>query len=382
LPRWGALKMSSPGIPNIQPAPTTAPPPGLINTAPGQITTTPGTPPTGAQPGAPVTGYAPQTANTSTYDPAAYQVAPDQTVAGQIKNIIASGSPLMQQAVANANAQINGRGLINSSQAITAGQSALYSAAMPIAQQDATTYANAATNTTQAQNQAKAANAGAENQTSQYNAGQTNASLSQAAAASNTLQQTAQQIQGSKDVATLQANTQKAIAQLQADTSLSVEDKQAASDQIIAAANNQNAVLVQQMQNQSSLEQIAKQGEVNVAIQKLTNDNKTLLQTSSGAAQVYSQALANLASIVTNNNLSADQKTTALNNQVQQLNDVLSVMSKIAGIPELQSTLTFGNAGTNYPGTTGGGGGGGGGYDASGSYTGSGPYDSNGNYVG
>jgi hypothetical protein len=304
-----------------------------------------------------VTGYNPASATatnaTSTgYNPNAFQVTPDQTVAGQIKNIIAAGSPLMTQAEANAKSQMNARGLINSSQAVTADQSALYSAATPIATADAATNAAAATNTTNAQNTAAAAQAAASNtaglqnsqlgtQTSQFNAGQTNASLSLSATASNAVAQQAQSIAGSKDVATLQANTQTAIAAIQADTTLSATDKQTASAQIIAQANNQNAVLVQQMSNASSLANIQANGVINTQIQNLTDANKTLLQTSTGAAQVYSQALANLSAITTNNNLTEDQKVTALNDGVQQLNDALSILGTIAQTPGLQSTLSF-----------------------------------------
>ena len=346
--------MSNPGSPATS---TASAPAGLINTAPGSTTTTPGSSPTGAAPGAPVTGYNPATATAATaaatpYDPNAFSVTPNQTVAGQISNIIASGSPLMQQAEANANAQMNQRGLINSSQAITAGQDALYSAATPIATADAATYANASTNTTQAQNAAAAANAGATNtaalqnsaqqtSTSQFNSGQANAALSSEAAASNTVAQNAQTIAGSTNVAQLQANTQQAIAAIQADTSMSVEEQQTASAQIIAAANNANAVLVQQMQNQSSLANIQANGVINTQVQQLTDDNKTLLQTSTGAAQIYSQALANLSAITTNTDMTESQKTTALNDGVQQLNDALSILSQIAQTPALQSTLTF-----------------------------------------
>lgn len=346
--------MSSPGV---QPVPQIAPPPpiGLINTAPGGAAV-PGAPPSGAQ----VTGYNPATAtaanaDAATYNPNNFTVNPNQTVASQLKDIIAAGSPLMQQAEANAKNQMNARGLINSTQAITAGQSAVIDKALPIAQQDATTFNQAATNTTTAQNTALAAGAQATNtaninnsqldtNTSQYNAGQENAALSQATTASNAIQQAGQQIQGSKDIATLQSNTQKLIADLQANTTLSAQDKQTASAQIIAAANNQNAILLQQMQNDASLKNIQTQGDLNMAVQKLTDANKTLLQTSSGASQLYSQSLATMSNIITSNQLSQEQKTQALNNQVQQLNDALAVLSQVSGIPGLQSLLTFTNS--------------------------------------
>lgn len=73
-----------------------------------------------------------------------WQVAQNQTVAKQIEQIIAADSPLMQQARMRALQAANQRGLLNSSMAVSAGESALYDAAMPIAQQDAATYADAA----------------------------------------------------------------------------------------------------------------------------------------------------------------------------------------------------------------------------------------------
>lgn len=72
-----------------------------------------------------------------------WDVAPNETVRSQLQQIIADDSPLMQQARARAMQASNARGLLNSSMAATAGESALYDAAMPIATQDASTYARA-----------------------------------------------------------------------------------------------------------------------------------------------------------------------------------------------------------------------------------------------
>lgn len=70
-----------------------------------------------------------------------WDVTPNETVRSQLQQIIADDSPLMQQARARAMQASNARGLLNSSMAATAGESALYDAAMPIATQDAATYA-------------------------------------------------------------------------------------------------------------------------------------------------------------------------------------------------------------------------------------------------
>ncbi len=104
----------------------------------------------------------------------ATQWTPDAsaTVAGQFNNITAKGSPLMDMAETSAAQKANARGLLNSSIAVGEGQKAAYSAALPIAQQDAATFARAGE-----------FNAGQSNQTSQFNAGQTNQALGQQAQA-------------------------------------------------------------------------------------------------------------------------------------------------------------------------------------------------------
>lgn len=277
----------------------TQPPPGLINAAPGMTDTTPGTSSVGS--GAPVTSYTPDSATATTYTPKAYTVDPaTQTVAGQIRGLIDAGSPLLDQAEASARNQMNARGLINSTQAITAGQSALYNAALPIAQADAQTYDKAATNTTTAENTAGGQNSQLQTQTSQFNTGQTNAALTAASAASN----------------------QKALTQM----------------------NNESAANIQKLQNQGQQANIALQGDINTKLQKMQDDNKLLLQTSQSASQLYQQGIQYMGTITANKDLSTDQKTNALNNMILQINDGLKTMGDIsATIPDLNTYLYFTN---------------------------------------
>ena len=80
----------------------------------------------------------------STTTPTNWNVTPEQTVQGQIGGIINSNSPLRDRANARSMEAANSKGLINSSMAVQAGEAALYDAALPIAQQDAATQAQAA----------------------------------------------------------------------------------------------------------------------------------------------------------------------------------------------------------------------------------------------
>jgi hypothetical protein len=88
-----------------------------------------------------------------------WNVANNQTVQGQVADITKADGVLMQQAATRANQQSSGRGLLNSSLGVQAGQAALYDAAMPMAMQDAGTFADAAKT-----------NAGERNTTSRFNA--------------------------------------------------------------------------------------------------------------------------------------------------------------------------------------------------------------------
>lgn len=76
--------------------------------------------------------------------PGVWKVDPNQTVVNQFASITDPNSPLMQQARTRALQEMNGRGLTNSSMSQTAADSAMYDAAVPIARQDASTYADAA----------------------------------------------------------------------------------------------------------------------------------------------------------------------------------------------------------------------------------------------
>lgn len=77
-------------------------------------------------------------------DPAKLEVNDQMLASKQLDGILAKDNPLFQKARARASAAANARGLLNSSIAVGAGESAMIDAALPLAQQDASTYANAA----------------------------------------------------------------------------------------------------------------------------------------------------------------------------------------------------------------------------------------------
>ena len=92
-------------------------------------------------------------ASPSLQGPSLGNVSSDATVAGQMDKILSSNSPLLQRAKTRAAQAANSRGLLNSSMGVQAGEEAVLTTAMPMAQQDASTYANQGLVNQGAQNQ-------------------------------------------------------------------------------------------------------------------------------------------------------------------------------------------------------------------------------------
>ena len=113
--------------------------------------------PTGYQPAprASVDNYtAPNAASTQGYSATNQAVTSDQLASDQMTELLAGDSPYIRQARQQGLLSSHGRGMLNSSASAGAAQAAAVQAALPIAQQDAATYGNAAANYANAQNRA------------------------------------------------------------------------------------------------------------------------------------------------------------------------------------------------------------------------------------
>lgn len=232
-------------------------------------------PPTATPPPAPTAPtYQATTTSSQGYLSSPYVVPKEGTVQEQVKNIVANDSPLLQQAKQRAEQQMLGRGLINSSLAIGAGHEAVIAQALPIAQQDAKSYADAATNTTNQQNAASQFNAGSENQIRLAN------SQAQNAASANN-QQSAVQLIG----AGMTQQTQYALANLDTKTRFALTNFDAQSRQ--------------------------------------------LLQTNQSASNAYVQAVTNIANITQSNTMNQEAKDRAVQTQMNLLNEQLRTIGAI-----------------------------------------------------
>lgn len=144
-----------------------------------------------SQPQAAATAATPQ-ASTAEWKPDT-----NSTVAGQFGMLTAKGNPLMTQAETQAKQQANAQGMLNSTMAIQAGQMAGYNAALPIAQQDAATFADAGKFNAGAKNTAMLTNANISADMSRFNAGAVNDAATQQRAAGISGFQQQQQIDAS-----------------------------------------------------------------------------------------------------------------------------------------------------------------------------------------
>lgn len=167
--------------------------------------------------GAPGTSVAPVVAS-----PVLSEVQKNETVSGQLEQLLSSTSPVLQQARDRAIVQSASRGLQNSTLAAQAGTEALISAATPIAATDAGTYSDRAKG-----NQA----------------------------AQNAFGQTAQQIQGQKELSTLD-HMQRMVEQSQAgDINSRLQLEQAGYNSSLSA-----------QENLQRLEQLTKEGDVQASL--------------------------------------------------------------------------------------------------------------------
>lgn len=93
------------------------------------------------------------------YTPTTSEVKPEETVQGQLSQILDPNSPLMRRAKAGAMSTMASRGLLNSSLTDTAVVSAMVDRGLPVAQADAQTYFNQKLKNQEYQNQAALTNA-------------------------------------------------------------------------------------------------------------------------------------------------------------------------------------------------------------------------------
>jgi hypothetical protein len=273
-----------------------------IAAVPQQVATTPATPSNATAVNSTATN-----ANASTANAATRALDTNELMSTQVNKVIGEDSPLMQQAAARAKQAANGRGLLNSSMAVQAGQAAVMDRAMPIAQYDAGVNTNVLDKNNANTQQMAQFNAGQEQDVSKFNAN-TNTQNSQF----NANQQT--------DVNKANANTNTQTSQFNASE---------ANKASIVNASESNKILAQMM-DQDTRKQLA----------DIEASYKVLMQSEASAMTMYQQSVKNISEILMNPDLTAAAKTAAVNNQNSLLKTGMNIIGKMSGL-NLESLLTF-----------------------------------------
>lgn len=303
-------------------------------------------------------GYNPASATAGSYDPSTvndtyWNVDNNQTVAGQVEGIINKNSGLMQQAQTNALQQMQGRGLLNSSMAIGAGQNAVIANALPIAQADAATYAGAAKYRADVANTNQQFNATAENAAGQFNTGQQN----EIALANQNAANTAGQFNAttSTDVSKFNASQSANTSQFNAQQQNAIAEANAGREQQsnMTAAESANALLTQQLDNAFKARIASADAQTKVELQQIDADTrlsvadieaqyKGLMQSTASATELFQQTLKNIETITGNPDLSSSTVKSAIARQIDGLRDGMSLIDALnTNVSGLSNLINF-----------------------------------------
>lgn len=285
-------------------------------------------------------------ADSTGYDATKQNVSGNSLAQNQLSGILSKGSPLLTQAATAANRDSARRGLLNSSIAVGSAEDAVIKNALPIAQQDASTYGNKDVNDAAYTNRASEFTAGAKNTASLTNAqlgtqvNLSNSAESNKAAAQNAAiatdvskfnagsqtDMTKLGVQGAQALAQIgaqgnnslaqiaaqggtalaqiaaQGGVQKELANIQANTQMTLADKQIAANAALARDDNSikmqlagiqaNTTLTAADKQNASQQLIAERNNnVNLAISGNDNATKQVLQSMDSASKL---SLANI----------------------------------------------------------------------------------------
>lgn len=334
-------------------------------------------------------GYTADKANLANWN-----VGNNQTVQGQLQGILASNSPLLQQARTSALQQMNQRGLLNSSMAIGAGYDAMVKNALPVAQADAAMFGRAGEFNANAANNMAQFNAGQVNAASQFsanaanNAANLNAQLQSNAAAANAQAQNTfllnnQQAQNRASEFGAQAANQASSQNAQLGTQVALDNASRQTQLSLANAQNaqQNSQFNAQQANAMNEANAGRQQQAQLANAEAANklvqqqydaafkaalataDNQTklalqsidattrkdlvgieaqykqLMQTSASASELYQQVTKNITDMYNNPDLTEEALAAGIQRQISQLQAGMGILdslnANVAGLQQL-----------------------------------------------
>jgi hypothetical protein len=262
----------------------------------------------------------------------------DDSSATRVAGMLTAGSEYIDAAQADAAKEANRRGLVNSSMAAGAGTLAGIRAAQPFALQDA------------AQDAAKNLSKQQGYQALEQGAQQGSVTLGAAGLQSDT--QLTLQTQADKAAADRLAatnETQKTVAGMNNASQEKVSTAQNASQEKISAGNNQTAVTTTGMNNttQTNVTNLNNASQQNVNLEQVRQNNRSIALT--GIANADSTYASQYNAIMSNANLSADERGRQLESIKNQRDATVRIIQTATGI-----TLDWSVGGETMPATKGG----------------------------
>jgi hypothetical protein len=265
----------------------------------------------------------------SGYSPEKITLDAGDTVEGRIGQVT-SNSMLRNQADTRALQRMNRRGIVNSSMAIQAGEAELYNAALPIASQDAqTSYA------------AKRANQDAGNTAFQFTADAGNRFDSQRLAGKQNLEQIGAQGEQQRLNIGAQTNAESRLISERGDIEKALQTADAETRERLLGMQGNIDRQLQELRGtqETGLQEL--RGQQSKELAEIENANRTLLQTSQMAGQLYSTTAEAISQILANPDIPANQKTELVNRQKELLQAGLGVVGGMGNL-DLGELLNFG----------------------------------------
>lgn len=205
----------------------------------------------------------PGSTTSTPYTSSPYSVSDGGLVQKRVLDLVKDDSPLMMQSRRDAVGQMNERGLVNSSQAITAGQDAVIKSAMPIALADAQSINTADWKTSDAKNTASQFNAASDNAASSLNAQLTTSMNMNNANAQNNAMGANAQAQNVRNLALIDNNTKQALSVLDAQNRQLLQENANVSNMFQEVVKNIAAIAVNDTMSPAA-KQAATQSQMNL----------------------------------------------------------------------------------------------------------------------
>lgn len=280
------------------------------------------------------TSYNASTGTAQTYAANQREVQKNATVAGQLDDLLSKDNPYLKRASVGAEQEMAARGLSNSSMAVGARQAALIDRALPIAQQDASTYdmrdrtnMDAVNQSSQfnatSKQQMNLANMDATNQAKQFNAGnQQQVNLANMDANNQSAQFNASN-QQNMTLANMDAKNQNAQFNAQQSNAMTESNMNAKNQ---ASQFNIEAAQKERMAEADRVHEMAKMrldGSIRENLLNIEMQYKADIEGNSNASKAYMQSMESMSQVFSNTGLSADQQNRAVNEITTQLGHFL-----------------------------------------------------------